>query len=161
MSERDVTQDLRVPWEEDPGELYEHAPCGYLTTTPDGTIVKVNKTFLAWIGYDRAELVGRRRFRDLLSSGGQIYHETHYAPLLRLQDDVHEVAFDMVCADGRRLPTLVNSVLGRGPQGHPKAIRTTVFNATERRQYERELLLARRTAEASELRIRVLQEIVA
>ncbi|MGX6605061.1 SpoIIE family protein phosphatase [Micromonosporaceae bacterium Da 78-11] len=157
----DVTQELRLPWDDDPADLYDHAPCGYLTTLPDGTIVKVNETFLTWTGYKREELVGHRRFRDLLSSGGQIYHETHYAPLLRMQDDVHEVAFDMVCADGRRLPTLVNSVLGRDKAGQPRAIRTTIFNATERRGYEHELLLARRTAEASERRVRVLQQIVA
>src|SRR3712207_9021070 len=30
--------------EEDPADLYENAPCGYLSTTPDGTIVKVNRT---------------------------------------------------------------------------------------------------------------------
>ncbi len=157
----DVTQELRLPWDDDPTDLYEHAPCGYLSTLPDGTIVKVNETFLTWTGFDRADLVGHRRFRDLLSSGGKIYHETHYAPLLRLQDNVQEIAFDVVCADGRRLPTLVNSVLGRGPDGQPRAIRTTVFNATERRGYERELLLARHTAEASERRVRVLQQIVA
>jgi serine/threonine-protein kinase RsbW len=161
MGEPDVTQELKVPWDEDPGDLYEHAPCGYLTTLPDGTILKVNETFLAWTGYERAALIGRRRFRDLLSSGGQIYHETHYAPLLRMQDDVHEVAFDVVCADGRRLPTLVNSRVGRDPAGSLRAIRTTIFNATERRGYEQELLTARRTAEASERRVRVLQQIVA
>jgi serine/threonine-protein kinase RsbW len=157
----DVTQDLKVPWEEDPGDLYDHAPCGYLTTLPDGTIVRVNETFLIWTGYARSDLIGHRRFRDLLTSGGQIYHETHYAPLLSMQDDVHEIAFDVVCADGRRLPALVNSVLGRDPSGLPRVIRTTVFNATERRGYELELLTARRTAEASERRVRVLQQIVA
>ncbi|GAA2518772.1 hypothetical protein Ahu01nite_075340 [Winogradskya humida] len=157
----EVSQDLRVPWEEDPGDLYEHAPCGYLTTLPDGTIVRVNQTFLAWTGYERSELVGRKRFRDLLSPGDKIYHETHYAPLLSMQGDVHEVAFDVVCADRRRLPTLVNSVLGRDPAGHPRAIRTMVFDATERRGYEMELLKARRTAEASELRVRALQQVVA
>nr|WP_296070241.1 SpoIIE family protein phosphatase [uncultured Actinoplanes sp.] len=157
----DVTQELRLPWDDDPHDLYEHAPCGYLTTLPDGTIVKVNQTFLDWTGYARSELIGHRRFRDLLSSGGQIYHETHYAPLLRMQDDVHEIAFDLVCADGKQLPTLVNSVLGRGPNGEPRAIRTTVFNATERRGYEKELLHARQAAEASERRVQVLQRIVA
>jgi serine/threonine-protein kinase RsbW len=156
-----VTQELRLPWDDDPGDLYEHAPCGYLTTLPDGTIVKVNQTFLTWTGYARGELIGRRRFRDLLNSGGQLFHETHYAPLLRMQDDVHEIAFDVVCADGRELPTLVNSRLGRSESGHPRAIRTTVFNATERRRYENELLQARRTAEESEQRVRVLQQIVA
>jgi serine/threonine-protein kinase RsbW len=161
MSEPDVTQDLRLPWDEDPSDLYDHAPCGYLTTLPDGTILRVNETFLTWTGHHRADLVGRRRFRDLLSPGDQIYHETHYAPLLSMQDDVHEVAFDVMCADGRRLPTLVNSILGRDPKGLPRVIRTTVFNATERRGYEKELLAARRAAEASEQRVRVLQQIVA
>ncbi|XVV14140.1 SpoIIE family protein phosphatase [Actinoplanes sp. CA-131856] len=157
----DVTQELRLPWDEDPDDLYEHAPCGYLTTLPDGTIVRVNQTFLTWTGYTRGELVGHRRFRDLLSSGGQIYHETHYAPLLRMQDEVHELAFDVVCADGRQLPTLVNSTLGRDEAKQPRAIRTMIFNATERRLYEKELLLARTIAEASERRVRVLQQIVA
>jgi serine/threonine-protein kinase RsbW len=156
-----VTQELRLPWDDDPDDLYEHAPCGYLTTLPDGTIVKVNQTFLSWTGYARGDLVGRRRFRDLLSSGGQLFHETHYAPLLTMQDDVHEIAFDVVCADGRELPTLVNSRLGRSDNGRPRAIRTTVFNATERRRYENELLKARRAAEESEQRVRVLQQIVA
>ncbi|GIM98107.1 SpoIIE family protein phosphatase [Paractinoplanes toevensis] len=157
----DVTQELRLPWDDDPDDLYEHAPCGYLTTLPDGTIVKVNQTFLVWTGYTRAELVGHRRFRDLLGSGGQIYHETHYAPLLRMQDEVHEMAFEVVCADNTTLPTLVNSVLARGPAKEPRAIRTTIFNATERRSYENELLHARRRAEDSERRVQVLQEIVA
>lgn len=156
-----MTQELRLPWDDDPDDLYEHAPCGYLTTLPDGTIVKVNQTFLSWTGYARGELIGRRRFRDLLSAGGQMFHETHYAPLLRMQDDVHEIAFDVVCSDGRELPTLVNSRLGRSESGHPRAIRTTVFNATDRRRYENELLTARRTAEESEQRVRVLQQIVA
>jgi serine/threonine-protein kinase RsbW len=156
----DVTQELRLPWD-DPDDLYEHAPCGYLTTLPDGTIVQVNETFLTWTGYARGDLVGRRRFRDLLSAGGQTFHETHYAPLLRTREDVHEIAFDLVCADGRELPTLINSRVGRGPEGQPRAIRTTIFNATERRGYEHELRLARRAAEESEKRVRVLQQIVA
>src|SRR6185295_8257521 len=89
------------------------------------------------------------------------YHETHYAPLLRMQDEVQELAFDVICSDNRTLPTLVNSTLSRGEAGEPRAIRTTVFNATERRGYEKELLLARQRAEASERRIKVLQRIVA
>ena len=36
--------------EEDPADLYENAPMGYLSTLPDGRIVKVNRTFSAWTG---------------------------------------------------------------------------------------------------------------
>lgn len=137
---------------DDAGLLDDRAPCGYLSTTPDGLVVRVNDTFLAWTGHRRDDLVGRRRFADLLPVGGRIYHETHYAPTLRLQGTAREIALEIVCADGRRLPVLVNSVLDRDAAGEPVVIRTAVFDATERRRYEQEVLAAKRRAEASEER---------
>jgi sigma-B regulation protein RsbU (phosphoserine phosphatase) len=142
--------------EESAEDLYENAPCGYLSTLPGGLIVKVNGTFLDWTGYDRDELVGRRRFQDLLTVGGRIYHETHYAPLLHMQGSVREIAVEVVRADGGRLPSLVNSVLRRDDAGEPAMVRTTVFPAEDRREYERELLRARQDAEESEARVREL-----
>jgi PAS domain S-box-containing protein len=133
----------REALEESALDLYEHAPCGYLSTDPDGTIVRVNATFLEWTGHRREALVGVKRFAELLTVGGRIYHETHYAPLLRMQDAVREIAVDIVRADGSRLPALVNSTLHRGADGEPLLVRTTVFDATDRKRYERELLAAR------------------
>jgi PAS domain S-box-containing protein len=133
--------------EESMEELYEEAPCGYISALPEGTIVKVNQTFLTWTGYGRDDLVGRRRFQDLLAPGGRIFHETHYAPLLRMQGAVREIALDVMCADGRRLPVLVNSVLKMDEAGAPRLVRTTVFNATHRKEYERELMRERQRAE--------------
>ena len=129
---------------EDAAELFEDAPCGYLTTRPDGTIVRVNRTFESWTGYPRADLLGGRRFQDLLAPGARIYHETHYAPLLRMQGSVREIAMEIVRADGTRLPALVNSVLRTDDADQPRVIRTTVFDATDRRRYEQELLHSQR-----------------
>ena len=150
--------DLTAPPTEDAEELYHQAPCGYLSVTPRGTIVKVNDTFLRWTGLDRDDLVGRRRFADLLSPGGRLYHETHYMPLLQMQGQVREIALDIVMADGERLPVLVNAVLEREPTGEARVIRIVVFDATERRAYERELLRAKERAEASERRARSLAQ---
>jgi sigma-B regulation protein RsbU (phosphoserine phosphatase) len=125
-----------------PEELFENAPCGYLTTTLDGTIVQVNRTLQTLTGYTRDALVGRR-FQELLTVGGRIYYETHYAPLLQMQGWVREIAVDLIGADGNKLPTLVNSVLQRDEDGEPRSIRTVVFEATDRRRYEQELLRAR------------------
>ena len=136
---------------DDPEQLYDRAPCGYLTTTPDGLITKVNQTFLTLTGFVRDDLVGRRRFADLLTVGGRIYHETHYAPLLQMHGTAREIALDVVCADGRRLPVLVNAVLERDATGIPIVIRIAIFDASQRRAYERELLLAKQRAEQSEL----------
>jgi sigma-B regulation protein RsbU (phosphoserine phosphatase) len=155
-TERAVEAFYAALLDDDPETLYDRAPCGYLSTTPDGMIVKVNQTFLTLTGYAREDLVGQRTFAQLLSAGGRIYHETHYAPLLRMNDSVREIALDVVRADGSRIPVLVNSVLDRDSSGTPTVIRTAVFDATDRREYERELLRAKQRAEESEVRARAL-----
>jgi phosphoserine phosphatase RsbU/P len=143
---------------DDPAQLYDRAPCGYLTTMPDGLIAKANQTFLTLTGYEQSDLVGQRRFVDLLTAGGRIYHETHYAPMLQMKGTVREIALEVVCADGRRLPVLVNSVLEHDASGTPTVVRTAVFDASQRRAYERELLLTKQRAEESEVHARKLAQ---
>ena len=128
-------------------DLYEHAPCGYLSTLMDGTIAKINTTLLDWLGHERGDLVGRRTFSDLLTVGGRLYHETHFAPLLHIQGEVSGIALELRTTDGGRLPVLVTSTVKTGDDGRPLLIRTTVFDARDRRAYETELLRARRQAE--------------
>src|SRR4051794_2939149 len=145
--------------EDDPADLYENAPCGYLSTLPDGEIVKVNHTFCAWTGRPSEEVLGAR-FQDLLSTGGRVFYETHLRPLLRMQGAVREIALDVVRVDGSVLPCLLNAVEVRVEAGAPVLMRATLFEATARRRYERELLTAQRTAEESEARARTLQQVV-
>jgi PAS domain S-box-containing protein len=144
--------------DDDPAELYDNAPCGYLSTLPDGTIVKANATFLAWTGYDQAALIGRRRFQELLAPGDRIFYQTHAAPMLFMQGMLREIAVQVVGASGSRLPMLMNAQLKRGGDGQPLVVRTVMFDASERLAYERELMAARRRAEESEARARVLAE---
>jgi PAS domain S-box-containing protein len=139
-------------------ELYESAPCGYVSTLPDGTIISANQTFLGWVGIDRQDLVGHKRFQDFLGVGGRIFYETHFAPLLQMQGFVNEIAFDLACADGHPLPVLANTVQKRDAGGKPMVHRITLFNATDRRKYERELLDARRKAEQATEELRRLNE---
>jgi signal transduction histidine kinase/ActR/RegA family two-component response regulator len=128
-------------------ELFEHAPCGYLSTLPDGTIIQVNQTFVSWTGHARDGLLSGTRFQDLLTIPGKIYHDTHYGPLLEMQGFVREIAFDLACPGREPLPVLVNAAQKRDSSGRPILTRVTVFDATDRRQYERELLAARKRAE--------------
>ena len=134
---------------------YEQAACGLLTTDLDGTITAVNGTLLGWIAAERSDLVGGRRFADLLTTAGRIYHETHVAPMLAMQGSAREIAFELVGPDGGRLPVLVNALVDTSDQGRPM-IQIAVFDATERRMYERELLAAKERAERSDAHARVL-----
>lgn len=133
--------------EDDAVELYESAPCGYLSTLPSGEIVKVNRTLLDWIGYEAIELCGARSIQDLLPVGDRIFYETHFAPALALQGHVREIAVELVGASGARLPVLLNAVQSELEDGTPGTVRIAVFDARERRAYEIELLESRRTAQ--------------
>lgn len=128
-------------------ELFDHAPCGYLSTLPDGTIILANQTFVSWTGHTRDWLLSGVHFQDLLTIPGKIYHDTHYGPLMDMQGFVREIAFDLACPGREPLAVLVNAVQKRDASGRPTLNRITLFDATERRRYERELLLARRRAE--------------
>ncbi|MBG0831357.1 SpoIIE family protein phosphatase [Planomonospora sp. ID67723] len=137
-------------------DLYDNAPCGYLSTLPDGQIAKVNATLLRWLGYTREDLVGRRTFSDLLTVGGRLYYETHFAPLLNMQGEIGGVALELRAADGSRLPVLVTSTVKTSADGQPRLIRTTIFDASDRRAYERELLRARQEADRERERLQRL-----
>lgn len=115
-------------------DLYEHAPCGFIFTLPDGRIARVNQTFLDWTGYERHELIATARFQDLLTMPSRVFYENQYAPLLRMQGVVKEVAFDLRRKDRPPLPALVNSVQRLDEGGEPVMVASAIFDATDRRQ---------------------------
>ena len=129
----------------DADALFENAACGLLLTHTDGTIRRVNQTFTRWIGYEAAELIGQKRVQDLLTMGGRIFHQTHWAPLLQIQGSVAEVKLDVIHRAGHTVPMMLNAVRKDHPSGvfHELA----VFVAEDRNRYERELLSERKRAE--------------
>jgi sigma-B regulation protein RsbU (phosphoserine phosphatase) len=130
-------------------DLYENAPCGYLSLEPGGRIFKVNRTLAAWTGYAPEQLIGKR-LHDLLNIAGRIFYETHIAPLLRMQGFFNEVALDLMTDKGERLPVIANASERRGTDGAAISTRITFLKAIDRRRYERELLAARDQSRTSE-----------
>jgi phosphoserine phosphatase RsbU/P len=134
MSESGSTKDYR--------DLFENAPCGYLTIGPDGRITKANATLAAWTGFETDKFVGRR-LHQFLNMAGRIYYETHIAPLLRMQGFFNEFALDFETAAGERLPVIANAAERRDVEGRLLFTAVVVIKATDRRRYERQLVDAR------------------
>ncbi|WP_448650919.1 PAS domain-containing sensor histidine kinase [Pseudomonas fluorescens] len=126
-------------------ELFDNAACALAVTAEDGTILQANARFSEWLGFSRAELCGRR-FQDLLTMGGRIFHQTHLAPMLRLRGSVTEVKLDMLHHDGHKVTVLLNG--NKREQADASVYDLALFGTTDRDKYERELLNARRLAEA-------------
>jgi PAS domain S-box-containing protein len=142
----------------DPAALYEDAPCGYVSFLADGEIIKVNQTLSNWLGYHREELVNKLHFKDIISKGGQIYYEMFYFPLLLIQNLVNEISFDYVRKDGSKFPALVNSNVINDSDGKLLVVNATIFNITDRKKYESELLEAKREADTERSKFKSLAD---
>ena len=133
---------------------------GYLSTLPDGRIVKVNRTFCAWTGRSADDLLGvavpgpadrRRQGLPRHPPGAAAAHagggaggraRRRCAPTARC---CRAWSTPSSCATRTAAAVLV---------------RATLFEATARRRYERELLAAQRAAQESEARSRIVQQVV-
>lgn len=138
--------------------LYDDAPCGLLVAAADGRLVRVNRTLCRWLQYEPGEMLDLR-FQDLLTMGGRIFHQTHLAPLLKMQGSVAEVSLEIRRKDGTAAPMILNMV-ERPVDGQPQ-LQAACFVAEDRRRYERELLQQRQRAEALAAELARSQEQIA
>jgi len=127
--------------------LFEHAACALLLTAADGVILRANGTACTWLGYTEEELVGKLRMQDLLPVGARLFYHTHCQPILQVQGSVAEIQVDLRNRRQERLPMLIN--ISRREHEGGTVDHWALFKASDRRAYERELLAARKAAEAA------------
>jgi phosphoserine phosphatase RsbU/P len=136
-------------------DYFDNAPCGLLLADVDGRITLANHTFAAWVGCAPEDLVGKR-FPELLSVGGRIHYETHFAAVLQMTGSLSGITVDLLAADQTKMPIFVTANVKVGPDGRPELVRITAQDGSERRAYERQLLDARRTADRERERVQLL-----
>ena len=125
--------------------MLDDAACGLVQTDDDGTFLHANQMFCRWVGRAEAELVDKRRLTDLLTMGSRIFHQTHWAPLLRMQGSLSEVKLELVHADGSSIPMVLNAI--RRERSGAVVHDIAMFVARDRDRYEQELLLSRKRTE--------------
>ncbi|MEB2784468.1 sensor histidine kinase [Algoriphagus persicinus] len=143
---------------EDIEDLYQNAPFGYLTIRQNGRIVNVNTTLLNFLGYGRAEFVNHKSFQDLLQIGGKIYFETHMIPLLQMQGEFSEINLELQSKTGAGLPVLVNGKSVVSKSNSQPIYRFSILDISQRKLYEKELLIARKNADEKTQKLRQINE---
>ena len=127
-------------------ELYNTLPSGYFCSLPNGTIVDCNKKFLDLVSYSTEEVIGKKKFTDFLSLGERIYFENVYSTALKLSGTIEEITFNFIKKDYTKLPVLINSVEVKNKEGIHLYTHSAVFNISQRKKYEQELLIAKKKA---------------
>jgi PAS domain S-box-containing protein len=140
--------------------LYQDAPCGYVSFLPDGTIIKINRTLLKWLEYTDEQVVAQMKISQLLTTGGKLYYQMFYYPLVLLKGTVNEISFDICRKNGSRFPALVNSVAIKNEEGQILAVNVVVNDITDRKKYETELLRAKQLAEAEKVKFEFVSDFI-
>jgi diguanylate cyclase (GGDEF)-like protein/PAS domain S-box-containing protein len=149
------------PREVDPAELRtlagdaRSAPCGLLAAAPDGTVLRVNDTFLHWTGWSADQVVGRS-VEDLLTPGSRTVYQRRVRPALDDTGEIGEVVLVLQCPERQR-PVLAVATL-RADDGGSPVLRLAVVDASGRQELEHQLLAARRALARSQDRLLVLQQ---
>jgi PAS domain S-box-containing protein len=116
-------------------DLYHHAPCGYHSLAPDGRVLQMNDTELAWLGYRREEVEGRMNLADLLLPASA---QEFQAGLARLAagEPTLKLEAAMRRQDGTSFTVLLTSEAEQDAEGRCGKIRATAIDISERRRVE-------------------------
>lgn len=119
-------------------ELYNQAPCGYHSLDTDGVFARVNDTELKMLGYAREEIVGKKKFADLLTKESL---ETFQANLQRFQQRgwVRDLEFQIIRKDGTILPVSLSATTINDRAGNYLRSRYVVIDISDRKQAEENL----------------------
>jgi PAS domain S-box-containing protein len=145
--EREIVERRRV--EAELADLYDNAPCGYHAVDAEGRIVRMNDTWLKWLGYAREEVVGRKFHPDLMTPESAEQFRTRSFPLFKRQGWLKDAEFEYVRKDGSTFPASLNATTIHDPEGRYLMSRSVVFDMTERKRIERELEMLNRRLEAA------------
>ncbi len=131
--------------------LYEQAPCGYHSVDADGRVTRMNETELRWLGHAREDVVGVRRFEELVAPDHlDALRET--VGSLSTARAAGEVEVELVRKDGTRLWVLL-SVLRDADS--PDELRMTVHDRTVRRRAEQAVRRSRDDLSAANAALKV------
>jgi PAS domain S-box-containing protein len=111
-------------------DIYNNAPVGYYSTNADGIFIEINKTFLDWLQYQRDEVVGKMRFRDLLADDSKARHSGIFETFKK-QGSLRDITFEALRKDGSAFNILVNASAQYDANRQFIMSRSTVLDYTE------------------------------
>ena len=120
-------------------DLYNNAPCGYHSLDENGIFQRINHTELRWLGYTRNELIGKKKFSDLIASENLPTFRENFSRL-KTEGFVGELELEIIRKDGTTFPVLLNASVIYDSPGHYLMIRSTMFDITERKRAEEALI---------------------
>jgi len=116
--------------------LFEQAPIPYQSLDIDGNILEVNSRWLAELGYERAEAIGKW-FGDFLQSESKAAFLVNF-PRFKAAGSVTGVVFNMIRKDGSAITVSFNGRISHDKHGAFRQTHCIFSNITEQKRSEEE-----------------------
>ena len=124
--------------------LFEQVPCGIFSFFDDNTILDVNQTLISFLQFENENLEGRN-VETILTVPSRIFFQTHFFPLLKIQDHAEEIFLTLLSRNGEHFPVLLNAK--RIMWGDKTLNCCACIHVPNRKKFEDEIVAARNTAE--------------
>lgn len=108
-------------------DIYNNAPCGYHSLDKDGNFVKINDTELNWLGYSRDEIVGKKKFIDLVTEDSVKIFKKNFPDFIE-QGSVYDLEFDMIRKNGSLLTIILSATAVYDADNKFQMSRSTIFD---------------------------------
>jgi PAS domain S-box-containing protein len=134
----EATPKVHLPYGEQIDELqqlYDRAPCGYHSLDQKGVFVRINQTELTMLGYSHEEIVGKKKFSDLLTPESQQTFQSNFSKFKR-QGWIRDLEFQMLRKDGTILPVSLSSTAVKDDAGIFFMSRSVVMDISEAKRDE-------------------------
>ena len=118
-------------------DLYNNAPCGYHSLDENGVFVRINDTELSWLGYSRDEIIGKKKFSDVITPDSLEVFKSEFAGF-KERGFVKDLEFELVRKDGTTFPVLLSATAITDESGNYLMSRSTSYDITERKRLEQE-----------------------
>lgn len=115
-------------------DLYDQAPCGYHSLDSEGRIVKINQTEADWLGYERAELIGRK-IQEVQTPSSLLTFAKNY-PVFKEKGHIENVEYELVRKDGSTFFVLLSATIVKDADGNFIMSRSSMIDITERKRAE-------------------------
>ena len=119
-------------------DLYNNSPCGYYSLDKDGLFVRINDTMLTWLGYGRDEIVGKKKFIDIVTQDTvKIFLEKF--PDFKKDGRIKDLEFDFIRSNETIFTALISATAIMDSNGNYMMSRSTCYDITEHRKLKDEL----------------------
>ena len=118
--------------------IYDRTPAPFHSVDAEGRLLRVSEEWLAFLGYRREEVLGRRT-GDFMPPESGARWEAALAELRETGDEVREVEYRMRRADGREVEVLLRARADHDAAGRFLLSYSVLFDMTERNRAEARL----------------------